>query len=107
MTVWKETYGFDFVSVVPGQGDLSNPTDCYLDCLKAEYSQFAKNCRKGGGVFKCCHLGYTYLSLMLLRLSIVKPVLHNTLLVSNIKYPGCHGDLQSPTDEYRLIPFQA
>ena len=117
MRVGKKTYGFDFISLIPGQGNLANPTACYLNCLKAEYSQFAKTCRKKGGVFKCCQLGYTYLSscqcivvhdqshtnnfitnctklcsyLLLaisIPLSIVKPVLHNTLSVSIIKSPG-------------------
>ena len=27
---------------------------CHRDCLKAEKSQFAKDCRAGGGLYKCC-----------------------------------------------------
>ena len=27
---------------------------CHQDCLKQEKSQFAKDCRKGGGLYKCC-----------------------------------------------------
>ena len=55
--VWKRTYGYDHVSLVPGQGNLDNKTPCMVDCLKAEYSKFAKQCRKKGGVFKCCMFG--------------------------------------------------
>ena len=27
---------------------------CHKDCLKQEKSSFAKNCRDGGGLYKCC-----------------------------------------------------
>ena len=27
---------------------------CHLDCQKQGKSDFAKECREGGGVFKCC-----------------------------------------------------
>ena len=57
MRLWKETYGMDYVSIVPGNGDLDNPTKCQLNCLRAEYSEFAKKCRARGGVFKCCQFG--------------------------------------------------
>ena len=53
----KETYGFDFVSFVPGEGKLSNPTIGWKNCLKGEYSKFARKCRNRGGVFKCCFSG--------------------------------------------------
>ena len=55
--VWRRTYGYDHVSLVPGQGNLDNKTPCMKDCLKAEYSKFARQCRSKGGVFKCCMFG--------------------------------------------------
>ena len=52
--IWKKTYGFDFVSI----NDIDNSrlpfTKCYLNCLKAEDKRFARDCRKKGGLFKCC-----------------------------------------------------
>ena len=27
---------------------------CHQDCIKQEKSDFAKNCTKGGGLYKCC-----------------------------------------------------
>ena len=48
--IWKETYGFDFVSRSPGDGANADPTMGYKNCLKAEYSKFARKCRKKGGL---------------------------------------------------------
>ena len=28
--------------------------ECHQDCLEREKSQFAKECREGGGLYKCC-----------------------------------------------------
>ena len=53
----KESYGFDSFSIVPGNGSNSDPTECKKDCLKAEFSNFAKKCRRTGGFFKCCRSG--------------------------------------------------
>ncbi|XP_023345130.1 uncharacterized protein LOC111714290 [Eurytemora carolleeae] len=49
---WKEVYGVDFVS---HRGDQS---EVLLDCYKAESSQFAQDCRKKQGFFKCCVSGW-------------------------------------------------
>ena len=56
--VWRKTYGFDFVFHNPGNGSRSEDTECYLDCLRAEHSRFARRCRRRGGVFKCCMSGW-------------------------------------------------
>ena len=55
--IWKDTYGFDFVSRSPGDGANADPTMGYKNCLKADFSKFAEKCRKKGGVFKCCSSG--------------------------------------------------
>ena len=55
--ILKDTYGFDFVSFVPGSGKVWDPTKGWKNCLKGEYSKFARKCRKRGGVFKCCFSG--------------------------------------------------
>ena len=55
--ILKDKYGFDFVSFVPGSGKKWNPTKGWKNCLKGEYSRFARKCRKRGGVFKCCFSG--------------------------------------------------
>ena len=52
--VWKKTYGFDFVSFNDRNESGMAFTKCYKHCLKAEYKEFAKKCRKNGGFFKCC-----------------------------------------------------
>ena len=56
--ILKDTYGFDFVSLVPGSGKVWDPTKGWKNCLKGEFSKFARKCRKRGGVFKCCFSGY-------------------------------------------------
>ena len=55
--LWKKSYGFDFVSFTPGNGITSDGKNCLKNCLKAEYSNFAKKCKKKGGFFKCCMSG--------------------------------------------------
>ena len=53
---WKKIYGFKYSYTIPGFGN-KNKTDisaCIRKCLKLESSKFAKDCRKKGGVFKCC-----------------------------------------------------
>ena len=55
--ILKETYGFDFVSLVPGSGKVWDPTIGWKNCLKGEYGNFARKCRNRGGVFKCCFSG--------------------------------------------------
>ena len=54
--IWKTTYGFDFVSF--NDRDRNNShlpfSKCYIKCFIAEYQVFATECRKKGGLFKCC-----------------------------------------------------
>ena len=53
-SIWKETYGYDFVSL---NADMTQPVmnyECTKYCLKAEGGKFAKKCKKDGGLFKCC-----------------------------------------------------
>jgi len=52
--IWKKTYGFDHVSLTEGREGKANSTKCFMNCFKAEQSRFARKCRKGGGLFKCC-----------------------------------------------------
>ena len=54
--IWKKTYGFDFVGIMPGQGKESNSLSCQEHCLKEEFGTYAKKCRRDGGFFKCCVL---------------------------------------------------
>jgi len=52
--IWKETYGFDNVHVVP-EGTFKLYPETLQACLKKELkSSFAKKCRKDKGFFKCC-----------------------------------------------------
>ena len=62
--ILKDTYGFDFVSFVPGSGKKWNPTKGWKNCLKGEYSKFARKCRKKGGIFKCCFSGRVKIDLL-------------------------------------------
>ena len=57
--VWKKTYGFDFVGIMPGIGHETNSLSCQEHCLKEEFGSYAKKCRKDGGFFKCCVLKLT------------------------------------------------
>ena len=59
LALWKKTYGFDYAAFIPGYQGAANMNSCQQDCLKAEYSKFAKDCKADGGFFKCCLLGYT------------------------------------------------
>ena len=58
--LWRKTYGFDFSSPIPGENKKGNMSICQQECLKEEYGQFAQDCKKGGGFFKCCMIGYLY-----------------------------------------------
>ncbi|XP_023322149.1 uncharacterized protein LOC111696686 isoform X2 [Eurytemora carolleeae] len=51
---WKKYYGVDFVSRGEDLGEV------VLDCYKAQKSDFAKNCRKNKGLFKCCASGSSF-----------------------------------------------
>merc|ERR1711915_648167 len=51
---FKETYGFDFVAKMPLTEGKSTILPCSKDCLKQEKSEFAKDCKKKGGLFQCC-----------------------------------------------------
>jgi len=53
-SLWKKTYGFDYVSFNDKEGSKVADTDCLINCLKAEKRKFAKTCQKEGGFFKCC-----------------------------------------------------
>ena len=52
--IWKNTYGFDFIKFWDDKDIHFMNDECYIDCLTAEYGRFAKQCRKKGGLFKCC-----------------------------------------------------
>ena len=57
--IWRKTYGFDFVSFVEGNSSgHANLTSCSLHCPEAEYWKFARDCKRRGGIFKCCVLGW-------------------------------------------------
>ena len=58
--IWKKSYGMDFVHLSPGSGDTVDPSFVWKDCLKAEFSSFAKKCRARGGFFKCCLGGWDF-----------------------------------------------
>jgi len=53
---FTETYGFDFVSKVGRRykDNVRSDVECARRCILAEKSNFAKKCRKDGGIFKCC-----------------------------------------------------
>lgn len=55
--LWKKTYGFDFVTFLEGLGGKANVSQCHQHCLRAEYGKFAQQCKRSGGLFKCCILG--------------------------------------------------
>ena len=56
-SLWKKTYGFDYVSFNDKEGSKTYKTNCFVNCLKAENRKFAKRCRREGGLFKCCMTG--------------------------------------------------
>jgi len=56
---WRKSYGFKYSYTIPGpklgkKKNLPSTIACIKKCLKLESSKFAQNCRKKGGVFKCC-----------------------------------------------------
>ena len=58
LNLWKKTYGWDWAAWIPGSlsssigsTDLSKGREY---CLRAEYDDYAQNCKKNGGFFKCC-----------------------------------------------------
>ena len=60
VNLWKKTYGFDHVFWGPGKGGYSRRDKCQNHCLEAEYGkrgEFATDCKKNKGVFKCCIYG--------------------------------------------------
>ena len=65
--LWKKTYGMDFVAFAPKPYGNPDYSKCHQACLRAEYSDFAQNCKKSGGFFKCCMQGYTFSCLMSLH----------------------------------------
>ena len=53
--IWKKTYGFDFVSFNDNDRQPVENYQCIKYCYKQELlGAFAKECKKKGGVFKCC-----------------------------------------------------
>lgn len=52
--LWKRTYGFDFLARINGKKSDGDLLPCHKHCLKAEYGTWAKKCKEGGGIFKCC-----------------------------------------------------
>ena len=56
LKIWKKTYGFDYAAFTPALNDFSDDIACQKHCLREEFGQFAKQCRKTGGFFKCCVL---------------------------------------------------
>ena len=75
INIWRKTYGFDFGSFVEGdsKGD-ANLTSCSLHCLEAEYGKFAQNCKRKGGLFKCCVLGWVDNTQDSRQLTVSKPI---------------------------------
>ena len=56
LNLWKSTYGFDWAAEIPGVHHRAEYDKMYQHCLKAEYSSYAKTCKKKG-LFKCCAFG--------------------------------------------------
>ena len=56
--LWKKTYGFDWADWIPGHGEDANMFKLKEHCLEAEYGQYAQNCKRKGGFFKCCVVGF-------------------------------------------------
>ena len=52
--IWKSTYGFDYVAFNDKKNARLANSKCYKYCLIAEHKQFARKCRRNGGLFKCC-----------------------------------------------------
>ena len=54
LSLWKKSYGFDWADFTQGEGAVVKLRKIYKHCLQAEYGDFAKKCKKEGGLFKCC-----------------------------------------------------
>ena len=54
--IWKKTYGFNFAALTEGKDGNANNTKCMIDCFKSEQRSFARQCKRKGGLFKCCRL---------------------------------------------------
>ena len=52
--LWKQTYGFDFVSINKYSTHPIDAYQCIRNCFQASFAKFANNCRRKGGFFKCC-----------------------------------------------------
>ena len=55
--IWKDSYGYDTVHLIFSNKNYQEISPCAVDCLKAEFSYFAQQCKRAGGVFKCCISG--------------------------------------------------
>ena len=93
--LWRKTYGFDFSAIIEGRGMEGNMTRCRMACLEAEYGDFAKQCKKEGGFFKCCMIGLRWdtfetIRVKFKRMGIIKkgPSEKNRMCVSGSK--KCH-----------------
>ena len=58
LNIWKRTYGWDWAAWVPGHGKTATLSKSRKHCLLAEYGSYAQNCKKNGGLFKCCITGF-------------------------------------------------
>ena len=54
---WKRTYGVDFATS-PELSSKATNLECYAYCFKAEFEEFALDCKRKGGFFKCCRTVY-------------------------------------------------
>jgi len=92
-SLWKKTYGFDYVSFNDKEGSKLYTTNCYKNCLKAENRKFAKRCRRRGGLFKCCMTGFGTNPWHKLRHILANMTLINTeqeqMCVKNGHYDTC------------------
>ena len=59
--LWKKTYGFEFVSLNRKMNQPVENFECKRYCYKAEFGNFARQCKKDKGIFKCIYLRYLYL----------------------------------------------
>ena len=55
--LWRDTYGYDFATFGRGGEGVMDSTKCWENCLEADFSPFARRCRRNGGEFKCCMAG--------------------------------------------------
>ena len=54
LELWKKSYGFDWAAWTLGHGANESLTKTREHCLKAEYGNYAQDCKTHGGFFKCC-----------------------------------------------------